>query len=293
MQFKTSSSILTFVPQNNAGMNILSQSVDIQQSLGLRMFVMDIVRKKSSFPWSTGKKQLFHQQKAATKKLDDFVLETTKKEISKGLITRIRHGNALTTLIKESIKGGYEFIVVDKSKNHYKGALKRKEIDKLVSKAHCPVLTINKNNPIKSIHKIVVPIDISLATKKKLYWASFFAEKCNAKIHIISVLNINIEETKSLAYRNADNLKNMLLKRGIECEVTIVKAQKQKKQEVILKYIEELEPDLVLIRTHQEYRFSGKLIGKFVSDIIHNCKVPVFTVGGPSKNVLKKYHLIQ
>jgi hypothetical protein len=44
---------------------------------------------------------------------------------------------------------------------------------------------------------------------------------------------------------------------------------------------------MVIIRTHQESRFTGKKIGKFVSAIVHGCKKPVFTVGG----VTQKYDL--
>ena len=206
MQFKTNS-ILAFVPQNNVGQLILSQSLDIRKQLNMRMFVVDILKPKSVFPPLLSKKQLLHQQKAETTKLDGFVQETLKEEVPKELITRIRWGNSVKALIKESIKGGYEFLVVDKSKNHYKGALKQKEIDKIVSKSHCPVLTINKDYPVTGIHKIVIPIDISQTTKKKLYWATFFAKKFNAKICIVSALNVDISETKSLAFRNAQKIK--------------------------------------------------------------------------------------
>lgn len=287
MHFKTYS-ILTFVPQNKAGMSILSQALDIQKFLNMRMFVVDIVRKKSLFPLILSKKELLHQQKDWVREMDNFVSETLKKEIPKDIITRIRCGKIVGTLIKESIKGGYEFMVIDKSKNHYRGALKRKALNKLISKSHCPILTINKNYPIKSIKKIVIPIDISQTTKKKLYWASFFAKKFSAIVFIVSALNIDIEETKSRAFKNAENLKNMLTERGVECEIKIIKARKQEKQKAILEYIEELSPELVIIRTHQEFRFTGKLIGKFVSEIVHDCKTPVFTVGGPTKNLLEK-----
>jgi nucleotide-binding universal stress UspA family protein len=254
----------------------------------MRMFVMDIVRKKSLFPLLLSKKEFLHQQKERVKEMDNFVSETIEKKIPKNVITRIRCGRIVETLIKESIKGGYEFIVIDKSKNHYKGALKRNALNKLISKSHCPVLTINKDYPIKSIKKIVIPIDISQTTKKKLYWATFFAKKFSAKVFIVSAVNIDIEKTKSRAFRNAEILKNMLTEREIECDIKIINAHKQEKQKAILEYIEELAPELVIIRTHQEFRFTGKLIGKFVSEIVHDCKIPVFTVGGPTKNLLEK-----
>jgi len=35
---------------------------------------------------------------------------------------------------------------------------------------------------------------------------------------------------------------------------------------------------MVIIRTHQESNLNKTRIGKFVSELVHRCKAPVFTV---------------
>lgn len=170
--------------------------------------------------------------------------------------------------------------------------MSRNEIDKFISRSHCPVLAVRKDFPASKISKIVIPIDISQTTKKHLYWATFFAKEFNAQIQIVSALNINIDETKSLAFRNAEKIKKMLIERGIKCEVKILKVHSQKKHKIILDYIGKEKPELVIIRKHQESMFSGKKIGDFVSEIIHGCQMPVFAVGGTTKELpdnSKKY----
>jgi nucleotide-binding universal stress UspA family protein len=119
--------------------------------------------------------------------------------------------------------------------------------------------------------------------KKRLLWTSLFAKKFNAKIQIVSALNIDINETKSLAFKNAEKVKNLLSKQGIECDVKILKVHKREKNKAILDYIENENPELVILRTHQESIFSGRKIGKFVSEIVHGCKMPVFTVNYSQK----------
>ncbi|NQU51773.1 MAG: universal stress protein [Bacteroidetes bacterium] len=281
----SSNSILAFTPQNKESELILNQALLFQEALGKRIFITDIVKPASIFPQIFQTEKVKNRHKEAVDKLHHFVRGIIQKEIPKEVLLRIRYGNAVTTLIKESKKGGYEFIIVDKSGGNFKSALSQSEINKFVSKSHCPVLTINKDFPIKSINTIIVPIDISQTTKKRLYWATLFAKKFNAKIQIVSALNVNIDKTKSLAFKNAEKIKKMLLERGIECDVEILKAHNQARHTVLLDYIEKKNPELVIIRTHQEYHFSGKRIGKFVSEIIHGCNAPVFIVGGSTENL--------
>lgn len=279
-----SNSILAHIPQNRKGERILKQALYFKEALGMRIFLMDIIKTGSillSNPKSR-KNQIRHQ--GALNKFTDFVKKVLQKEISDNIILRINWGKIVNTLITESQHGGHEFVIIDKSEINNAEGLSKSEVDRYVSKSYCPVLTINDEFPVDKVKKIVIPIDISQRTKKQLYWATFFAKKLKAKIQIVSALNVNIKETKSLAYKNAENLKNMLESRGVECDIKILKVQKQERHKVILAYIQKENPELTIIRTHQEFTFSGKKIGKFVSEIIHNCKMPVFTVGGISQD---------
>lgn len=279
-----SNSILAHIPQNDDGERILQQALYFQNALGMRIFLMNIIKSSSFFApnLKSKKNQIRHQRDL--NKFTHFVKDYLQNDIPNNIILRISWGKIVNTLISESEHGGYEFVLLDKSEKNNVEALTKSEVDRYVSKSFCPVLTINKDYYFEKVKKIVIPIDISQRTKKQLYWATFFAKKLNAKIQIVSALNIDIKETKSLAYKNAEQLKQMLVHRGVVCDVKILKTHGKERHKAILEYIEQEKPELVIIRTHQEYRFSGKRIGKFVSEIIHNCKIPVFTVGGISQN---------
>lgn len=279
-----SNSILAYIPQNRDGKSILKQAMFITDALGMRIFLLDVIKSGSVFLHNPKSKrnQILHQ--GALNKFTDFIKNCLDSKIPDNIILRIGWGNIINALIEESELGGYEFYLIDKSKNENGTQLSRTDIDKCISKSYCPVLTINKDYPITEIKNIVVPIDISQQTKKRLYWATFFAKKMNSKIHIVSALNINIEERKSLAYKNASRIKTMLEERAVACEVKILKVHDQEKHTAILNYIQEIKAGMVIIRTHQESRFTGKKIGKFVSEIIHGCTIPVFTVGGVTED---------
>lgn len=268
--------ILAFIPQNNDGELALQEILHIQQTLEMRLFVLNIINAPSLFIRKFQLKKLINLKKIAEQDLNHFIGNVIQKKIPENIIPKVKIGGVLSTLIKESKLGGYEFIAVDK--NTLKETVRQNKMDKLISLAYCPVLILNSNFQVREIKKIIIPIDISQTTKKRLYWATLFAKKFGAKIKIVSALNIDMEETKSLAYKNADKIKNMLVERGIECEVKIIKVHGRENHVAVLKYIEEEKPELVIIRTHQDSIFSGKKIGKFVSTIVNGCNMPVLTV---------------
>lgn len=274
-----SNSILALIPQSSECVGLLKQVLFLHETLQMRVFILNIIRPFTIFSKKFGSKKVEKRISEAREQMINFIESGIQKKIPDEIVIRIHAGEAISTLIKQSKKGGYEFMVIDKSCTHLPGSLSKNEVDKVISRSLCPVLTINMNHPVTEIKKIVIPIDIAQTTKKRLWWATFFAKKYNAKVQIVAAVNIDIQETKSLAHKNAEKISSMLNERGVSCEIKILKVHQQEKHKVILDYIEKENPELVIIRTHQESLFSDAKIGKFVSEIVHGCKMPVFTVG--------------
>lgn len=279
-----SNSILAYIPRTAGGVQVLKQTIFFTKALGMRTFLLDVTRSGN---WFTSNPKLKKNQEKIQEELNhftEFIKNTLHKEIPGEIIPRIGWGRIVNSLISESEQGGYEFVLIDKSGEKNEKGLSRTDINRYVSKSFCPVLLIDKNFQVEHVKKIVIPIDISQHTKKRLYWATYFAKKLKAKVQIVSALNIEMQETKSLAYKNAEDLRKMLEERGVVCEVKIIKVPDRNNHLAILEYIKKVKPGLVIIRTHEEMQFSGRKIGKFVTGIIHGCKMPVFTVGGITQN---------
>jgi len=265
---------MTFLSPNEDGKLLLQHSLFFQQTLGMRVFICSINEKPPLLKIFFTKNQL--KEKITAEKLREFTQSTISAKALEHFSFRVKSGKRLPLLIRQSKKGGYEFMIVEKSNSE--SALNPGEIDKLICHSYCPVMTVHKNYPVKEIKKIVVPIDVTQSTKKKLMWATYFAKKYKAKVIIVSALTLNLDIKKSLVYKNSEKIKSMLSKRGIECDVKILKAPGQKKHKVVLNFIREENPDMVIIRTHQESNLKNTRIGNFVSELVHRCKAPVFTV---------------
>ncbi|MGM0621140.1 MAG: universal stress protein [Bacteroidota bacterium] len=271
-----SNNIMAYVSPGEDGKLFMHQILFFQQTLGMRVFICGINEKPPLLKkiFNTDKKQ--PKENLTPEKLREFTNSALPAKSLEHFSFRVKTGKRLPLLIRQSNKGGYEFMIVDKSNSG--SSLSPREIDKLINYSYCPVMTLHENYPVKEIKKIVIPVDVTQSTKKKLLWATYFAKKYGAKIIIVSALTLNLDIKKSLVYKNSEKIKTILSKRGVECEVQILNAHGQEKHQVILTFIREENPDMVIIRTHQESNLNNTRIGKFVSELVHRCKAPVFTV---------------
>lgn len=275
---KITYSILVLIPPNKEGEIVLREALYMQSTLDVKLVVLNVIEAPTFFKRNFQPQEVDIALKNARAELTKFVRKVVGSEIPKNIVISVRAGNPINILLEKSKSDGREFILIDKSNSNYQGALTNNEIDELVSRSACPVLTVHKDFGVPKIKNIAIPIDITQSTKKRLLWATLFAKKHNAKITILSALKANIDVSKSLALKNAQKIRHLLWAHDVECDIEIMKVHNQETHEAILKYLQEKKPELVIIRTHQESIFSNTNIGQFVSEIVHGSKIPVFTV---------------
>lgn len=284
--------ILAVVPLTEEGKIVLKQAIHLQKVIPFRIFALNIIPPVPKLNRFFSSQKVKEIKEEALNRITEFLRDFFNGEIPKNVIPYVLTGNLVQTLIKQSQSGDFYFMII-KNGLHKKGVpnlLKKKEIDKIIGHSHCPVLSINNDSTPQDLKSILIPIDISENTEKKLLWASLFASKTNAKIQIVSALNINIDEKKSLASKNAIKIKQMLTERGIECEVEVMKVYDKIKYEVVLNYIETKKSDMVIIRKHEIASYSNTTIGDFAKEIVHHSAVPVFVVSQSQRDIANILH---
>lgn len=279
--------VLVLVPFVDEGRIVLKQAMYLQRVFPFRIFALHVVAPIPFFKRFFNPGKINELKDEALQQLTAFLKDFYAGEIPANVIPKVLIGNLTQTLISQAQSGDFYFMILKRSsdKKEIQNLLGQSEIDKIIGHSHCPVLSINEDSTPKDLKSILIPIDISENTDKKLLWASLFAKKTKAKIQIVSALNINIDEQKSLAARNAEKIKSMLLERGIECEVEILKVHNQVKYEIVLNYIATKKPEMVIIRKHHVASYSNTTIGDFAKEIIHGSTIPVFTVSQSQSDI--------
>ncbi|MFY9151716.1 MAG: universal stress protein [Prolixibacteraceae bacterium] len=279
--------VLVLVPLNDEGKIVLKQAVILQKILSCRIFVLHVIPQAPFFTNHFNSPKIKKLKDEALQKLKDFTGGFFNGKIPEYIILKVIMGHLVHTLIEQSMGEDFLFIILKNSKHRDEtlNLLDQNDIDKIIGHSFCPILSVRDETTPEEINNILIPIDISESTNKKLLWASSFAKKTKATIHIISALNINIDEEKSLALKNAERIKTMLQERGINSDLEILKVHDQARHEAVLSYISIKKPDFVIIRKHHIVSYFKTTIGDFAKEIIHGSTVPVFTVSQTQKDI--------
>ena len=201
-------------------------------------------------------------------------------EIPDFISMQISTGELVQEILLAAKKTKCDLIIISKGERIVSrlSFLKNENADKLISGAICPVLTISGKHTEKGIKDIMIPVDITKKITNKVAWVKYLAKKFNSKVHVISVLDLDIALLKSLAHRKALEIENSIKEVGLDVNVELVKADNRSMHDVVLSHIDELQPDLVLMMTHQESILFDNYIGKFAGEIIHRSESPVFNL---------------
>ncbi len=139
--------------------------------------------------------------------------------------------------------------------------LRKHNTDRIIGASSCPELTIKETWTKIGIREILIPLDIGKQIRTKIFWAIELALKFKAKIRIISVLRVNIDIEESYTYR--------------KCKI----------HEAVQFFSMKECPDLTIIMVHQESGINENYIGRFATEIIHNCPTPVLSIVPRRDNV--------
>jgi len=198
-------------------------------------------------------------------------------------------GKLIPSILKVATRSKSDLVIIKKARrSHGKASIFRKEnADKLISDSKCPVMTMFRDPKTNGISRIMLPVDITKNSNKKVAWAISLAKQFGASIHIVSVQHLEIERVHSLSYNKGRRIEQDIRKHGIEVDLVLLKAEKRSADEVVLDYAKKLKPHLLVIMTHQETILFDNYLGAFAREIIHKSRVPVISVVPRKDNLVR------
>jgi len=200
--------------------------------------------------------------------------------------TRVARGKRYQQILKIAREIDVEYIVL--GENH-QGSQKEKELGSTVyhvTLKSCAPVFIYKGQKVEIARRILVPVDLTKESTKKLDSALDYAMKYGAEVHLVSALVGGIKIKQSRIYRKLKKAKKRFTDKGITCETQIFSRSEKPPHEHVLEYAKEIYADLILIMTHQEGSTYDNYIGAFAHHIINESVVPVlsFTASASQMN---------
>ena len=161
-------------------------------------------------------------------------------------------------------------IVIIMGYNSSKGMMK------IIERSACPVITIKGKDHHNGCKHIVLPLDLTEATREKVSKAIEFAKFFNSTIHIISV-RLHKEkrhEKKMIAYAN--QVQKFIKEKGVPCFSKTLEGKDI--AQLVLDYAHEIKADLLMIMSQKEFNLKNIFSGTTAQRIVERSEVPVLTI---------------
>ncbi len=144
-----------------------------------------------------------------------------------------------------------------------------------------------------SIKNVLCPIDYSVYSEKALKYAIEFAEKYNAKLYLMHVLDIRIYDINDPELYNVNvidketinKLRERLHKcisedtrKNIEVETIVIEGVPFAE---IIKKAREFKVDLIVLGTHGRTGLSHAIMGSVAEKVVRKAPCPVLTIRHP------------
>lgn len=214
------------------------------------------------------------------KSVDDFFKLITyrhQRKLNQKLDYTIKQGNISEEIIKQAEKNNVEFIIMgthglSASNSYWMGS----NAYKVVSSSICPVLTIRNGFIRKSVNKIVLPIDASKNTRRKLTTTAKIAKVYDAEIHVIGVTETAMKDIllkveswvkQSIEYLDKSKVRNKSLM-----------IQGSDLTEMTIDYAKSINADLISIMTEQGEQPVSLLLSPSAQQMVNQSPIPVLTI---------------
>ncbi len=148
---------------------------------------------------------------------------------------------------------------------------------KIISYAACPVISIRYDyNFEKPIKRIIVPIDNSIGSIKKVPMAAKLAKAFNAEIHLLSIYTTKLVSIKKKVDRAVMAAEKYLAKESVVFITEVM--QSNNLPTTVVDYSHKVNADIIVIMTDQDKANLSILMGDFSQKIINLSSMPILSV---------------
>ena len=145
---------------------------------------------------------------------------------------------------------------------------------KIVTHSPCPVITVRfdfKSNI--TMNKILLPVDGSSQTTKKVFYTAKFGKYYNSEIHILALYSNSVKSIQRRTDNNVKIVKNYLDENNISYKTHSLISENI--TFATMDYAKKNGIDLIAIMTEQETSPSRSILGTTAQQIISNSTTPV------------------
>ncbi|MCK4663966.1 MAG: universal stress protein [Bacteroidales bacterium] len=262
-------------------LNGLDFAIIIAEKLKANIYMIFVQRKRSSF-------QTFSKDDEYNYAKDKFenILETYKNKISTDI--KIEYVIKSGKIYKEVVDFTSEvqeplIITATHGSSGFEETFVGSNALKIVSYSNCPVVLVRNGIFPKSINKIVMPLDMSVATKEKVPATIEIAKAFDSEIFLVDIAAKKGHDIRFRMNLDSHEVSHYLNKQKIPHQTELLIGPNI--ANVIIEHVKKLNADLIVGVSEHDKKVSS-LIGPNALQLIHKTPVPILII--PSDEEMKK-----
>ncbi len=148
----------------------------------------------------------------------------------------------------------------------------------IVREADIPVITLNKFADKQGFQHILLPLDLTKQTFKKVEDAISVAKILGARITIVSLLDVHWISHEIKFNTRLRKIRDIIENFDIECDHKLLKDRDPDIPILLNKFARDIQADMIMIMTQQELDFKEYIIGSIAQEIINRSEYPVLSL---------------
>ncbi|HBF87889.1 MAG TPA: hypothetical protein DDX39_04525 [Bacteroidales bacterium] len=147
---------------------------------------------------------------------------------------------------------------------------------KVVSNAPCPVITIRNGFLRTGLSKIILPIDMSSESRKKVPVVADLALMFDAEIHTIAVRETNAQDIVDKLELYTTQVCEYFTNKKVRCHTESLYGDNI--TNITIEYAKGVDADLIAIMTEQDEDMYNLWLGAYAQQMVNHSPIPVLSV---------------
>jgi len=268
--------ILVPIDFSSDSINALEHAIVIANKTGAKLRMIHISKgKKQDVPLYF--KEFSSKEQYSPDKFFKILIDKYKDKIQVSFDYKLREGKVYKEITNQAKYDDTDLIVMGShGVNGFESFWIGSNAYKVVSNAECNVMTIRNGFLRIGINNIVMPIDISKETRKKLKPTTELAKLCNATIHVVTVRETDKPKIIARLEKYTQQVCEYLDSKAIK--YTTKDLSGRNITDITIDYAKEINAELITIMTEQTENTANIWLGKYAQQMVNNSPIPVLCV---------------
>ncbi|OFX76276.1 MAG: hypothetical protein A2X12_07825 [Bacteroidetes bacterium GWE2_29_8] len=192
--------------------------------------------------------------------------------------TIIEKGKIYEKILEISEKINVRYILMAKKGSNVSNRFISTKTMMVIREAKVPVLTVADSPMLDGCKMIILPLDLTKETTIKVSKAIEIANRYNAAISVVSVMDTTDEYELYKLNSQIERVKEVIMGNNIACTAEIIKKDKNNLADTLLNYAKNKNADLLIIMTQQEKNWTRFFVGSTAQEIIRLSDIPILSI---------------